>query len=267
MMKSDVFRKASALVKEKKYAQAADALLRSGTVFSATAGLDGRPQARTAAYAFERDGALYFLTLKSSRAYAELSKTPYTEFCVCDATGSSVFRLSGKACFTEDEQTVGDAALSCPGALEKAGGELRMLIAYFLTGAKGMIEGAGEELGFSLPDPSGVLIGITFKKKAELRDRLSRILQRRESDPPPLERQELALFDGALFVFAAAAKELFPRMDIMPLERSAVFETYDEREEYTARAASIIGNAVIDKPEDLTWWLDHEKWRGGGFSG
>ena len=47
-------------------------------------------------------------------------------------------------------------------------------------------------------------------------------------------------------------------MDIRPIERAAVFETYDEREKYTALAAGIIGNAVIDKPEDLTYWLNLE---------
>lgn len=261
-----VFGEALRLAGEKEYVRAVDSLLRSFPVFAASIGLDGRPQARPAAYAFERDGAFYFLTLKSSRAYAELSKTPYTEFCAADPETGSALRLSGKACFTEDEQTVAQAALACPAVTEKAGGERKMLIAYFLTGVKGIIEIGGAESGFSLPDPSGVLIGVTFKKKAELRDRLTRVLQRRESEPPGLCRQDLALFDGALFVIAEAAKRTFPRMDITMLERSAVFETYDEREEYTARAANIIGNAVIDKPEDLTYLLDPDKWRGGTFS-
>ena len=48
-------------------------------------------------------------------------------------------------------------------------------------------------------------------------------------------------------------------MDIRPIERAAVFETWDEREKYTKLAARLIGNAVIDKPEDLTFWLDAER--------
>jgi hypothetical protein len=44
-------------------------------------------------------------------------------------------------------------------------------------------------------------------------------------------------------------------MDIRPIERAAVFETYDERERWTNEAAALIGNAQIDKPEDLTYWL------------
>lgn len=57
---------------------------------------------------------------------------------------------------------------------------------------------------------------------------------------------------------AEAAKAMWPRMDIRPIERAAVFETWDEREKYTGLAAELIGNAVIDKPEDLTYWLNAE---------
>ena len=37
-----------------------------------------------------------------------------------------------------------------------------------------------------------------------------------------------------------------------------MFETWDERERYTRLAAELIGNTVIDKPEDLTYWLNKE---------
>ena len=47
-------------------------------------------------------------------------------------------------------------------------------------------------------------------------------------------------------------------MDIRPIERAAVFETWDQREHYTKLAAALIGNAVIDKPEDLSYWLNPE---------
>ena len=63
---------------------------------------------------------------------------------------------------------------------------------------------------------------------------------------------------------AEAAKALWPRMDVRPVERAAVYETYDEREKYTSLASSKIGNAVIDKPEDITYWLDFRKWSEGG---
>ena len=63
---------------------------------------------------------------------------------------------------------------------------------------------------------------------------------------------------GALFVFAEAAKALWPRMDIQPIERAAVFETYDEREKYTLLAKKKIGNTRITKPEDLSYWTSEE---------
>ena len=49
----------------------------------------------------------------------------------------------------------------------------------------------------------------------------------------------------------------------MPQRRSGRESTYDEREKYTSLASSKIGNAVIDKPEDITYWLDFEKWKKG----
>lgn len=53
-------------------------LERSAPVYAATVGLDGRPQLRPVCFLFEQDGALYFLTAKSRRLYAELCKSPYT---------------------------------------------------------------------------------------------------------------------------------------------------------------------------------------------
>ena len=44
-------------------------------LFAATAGLDGRPQLRPAVFAFEQYGVLYFMTVKSSRMYAELCRS------------------------------------------------------------------------------------------------------------------------------------------------------------------------------------------------
>lgn len=47
-------------------------------------------------------------------------------------------------------------------------------------------------------------------------------------------------------------------MDIGPIERSALFETYDEREQFTGLAKRLIGNQMIRQPEDLTYWLNKE---------
>ena len=71
------------LIEKKEYVNAAAAVLYdSSAVFAATVGLDGRPQVRRALFAFEQDGAFYFITRKSSRMYAELSKTPYVQYAL-----------------------------------------------------------------------------------------------------------------------------------------------------------------------------------------
>ena len=228
-------------------------------LFAGTVGLDGRPEVRPVSFAYEKDGALYFLTMKSRRMYAELSKTPSVS--ICAGGGGTVFRLSGKVCFSEDAEVIETAVRERPDMLEAAGGEKKMLIAFFLLNAEAEVGSAlGEipEMSIRLPDPDGVLIGITIKKKTELRDRLVRVFGRREAEPPVTDPETLRLFDGALFVFADAAKALWPRMDVQPVERAAVFETWDEREKYVSLAASLIGNAVIASPEDITYWLNPE---------
>ena len=73
------------------------------------------------------------------------------------------------------------------------------------------------------------------------------------------EFAEPAEGEGGIAAAVEAAKALWPRMDIRPIERAAVFGTWDEREKYTKLAARLIGNAVIDKPEDLTYFLDPER--------
>ncbi|MBR4205579.1 MAG: pyridoxamine 5'-phosphate oxidase family protein [Clostridia bacterium] len=242
---------------------AARILSRFSPLYAGTVGLDGKPQVRPLSFAREADGALYFLTAKNLRMYAELSKTPYIELCARDAETETVFRLSGKVSFTEEDDVIEPCAELCPSVLRGAGGERKALIAFFLLGATASLESesGGGDLPFTelrLPDPTGVLVGITIKKKTELRDRLSRVLERREAEPLPLDAETAKLYDGALFVFAEAAKTLWPRMDIQPIERAAVFETWDEREKYTALAARLIGNAVISFPEDITYWLNPE---------
>jgi uncharacterized pyridoxamine 5'-phosphate oxidase family protein len=234
-------------------------LNRFSPLYAGTVGLDGKPQVRPISFAGEANGALYFLTAKNCRMYAELSKTPYIGLCAYDSETETTFRLSGKVSFTEDEDVIERCVTSCPTVLRNAGGDRKMLISFFLLEAS--LESGSPlfpSVELRLPDPSGILIGITIKKKTELRDRLIRVLERREAEPPTLDIETAKLCDGALFVFAEAAKVLWPRMDIQPIERAAVFETWDEREKYTAMAARLISGAVISYPEDITYWLNPE---------
>lgn len=253
----------AALLWDKKDAvnTVAQLLERSFPVLAGTAGLDGKPQIRPVPFLFAQDDALYFLTAKSRRLYAELCRTPYIQLCAFHRETETCLRISGKVCFAGDETLTERCVRQRPELLEAMGGEKKALIAFFLLEAKaeltvGLDEAVQTEL--RLPNPSGVLMGITIKKKTELRDRLSRILERREAEPMAATEETVRLYDGALFLFAEAAKAMWPRMDIRPIERAAVFETWDERERYTGLAAELIGNAVIDKPEDLTYWLNAE---------
>ena len=246
-------------------AATAERILRRFPLAAATIGLDGLPQVRPVELAFERDGALYFLTRKCLRFYGELSQTPFIQIMAFDPETKTEVRVSGKAVFTEDEEVLERGVNALPHALDEAGGEMKMLIAFFLTGMRAELASpcagiASAEL--ELPEPDGVLIGITIKKKPELRDRIVRVLERREEEPPEQEPELLKLYDGALFVFAEAAKAIWPRMNVQPIERAACFETWDEREKYTRLAARLIGNAVIDSPEDVTYWLNPETLKG-----
>ena len=236
-------------------------LERSAPVYAGTVGLDGRPQLRPVCFLFQQEGALFFLTAKNRRLYGELCKTPYIQLCVPERESETLLRISGKVCFTEDADLIRRCCSERPAVAEALGEEERALIAFFLLGVRAERTALYGEVPLearSLPDPSGLPVGITIKKKTELRDRLVRILERREAEPPALPDETARLYDGALFLFAEAAKALWPRMDIRPIERAAVFETWDQREQYTKLAAELIGNAVIDKPEDLTHWLNPE---------
>lgn len=236
-------------------------LEQSAPVYAGTVGLDGRPQLRPVCFLFQQDGALYFLTAKSRRLYAELCKTPYLQLCISERETETCLRISGKVCFTEEKDLILRCLRERPAMTAALGGDEKALIAFFLLDVRVERSAFFEEVpleALSLPDPSGVLVGITIKKKTELRDRLARILERREAEAPAAADELAKLYDGALFLFAEAAKALWPRMDIRPIERAAVFETWDQREHYTKLAASLIGNAVIDKPEDLSYWLNPE---------
>ena len=247
--------------KPDELAEIAALLEQAAPVYAGTVGLDGRPQLRPVCFLFQQDGGLYFLTAKSRRFYAELCKTPYLQLCVSEPGTEGCLRISGKVCFTEEKELISRGLREQPGMAAALGGDEKALIAFFLLGVRvertALLEEAPLE-AWTLPDPSGVLVGITIKKKTELRDRLTRILERREAEPPVTIDETAKLYDGALLLFAEAAKALWPRMDVRPIERAAVFETWDQREQYTKLAAELIGNAVIDKPEDLSYWLNPE---------
>ena len=231
-------------LRKEKTAEAAAALLGRCSVTAAVIGLDGRPEARPIALRSAEGGAITFELPRSTRFYAELSRKPLISLSVPDPDGDALLRIGGKICFSDD------------GEADRRGASV-----FFLTEASAEVSVGGEELSFPLPDPTGVLRGVTIRKKTELRDRLAKILIRREEEGAAAVSEDpftLKLYDGALFLFAETAKALWPRMDIQPMERAAVYGTWDEREKFVALAKRLIGNAVVDKPEDFTYWLNPE---------
>ena len=239
-------------------------------LYAATMGLDKEPKVYPAQLCFEEDGALYFACPKCEMFYGELSMHPFVCLCACSIDGT-VLRITGNAVFTEDEGIVSRCIESSPFLKEKWGAQPDMLIAYFLKDMSAEFTSLrnSDQRTISLGTPGSALVGISIKKDTELRDRIIKIMERREAEGPMPTEEAMAvldadalyaqrLYDGALMYFAETAKALWKRMDIGPIQRCALFETYDQLEEFTGFAKRLIGNATIDKPEDLTYWLNKE---------
>ncbi|MBQ2190971.1 MAG: hypothetical protein IIT70_07800 [Clostridia bacterium] len=229
-------------------------------LYAATMGLDKTPCVHYAELCFEKDGALYFACPKCGRFYGELSMYPAVKLCAFDGASGVELLIGGRPVFTEDEAVIAECLENSPSLREAWGGEPKMIIAWFLADAVCEFTRVkdGEKQVFELGSPENALIGVRIKKDKQLRDRLSAIMAERESAPAePNGLQKL--YDGAVLYFAECAKQVWPRMDVTPIERSAVFDTYDEREKFTLLAKKLVGNASIDKPEDLTYWLNKEQ--------
>lgn len=241
-----------------------DFLNKHPVLYAATRGLDKLPSLHPVRLCFIREGAIYFACAKCESFYGELSLSPNFALCAADEKSGRVLTLRGRAVFTEDAEIIEECAKSDPALDKKWGGDRAMLIAFFLTDgtAEFTSMSSSERRMIPLGAPENALIGIKIKKNTELRDRLIKLMERREAEKPETG-DEAALFsqklyDGALMYFAETAKALWPRMDIRPIERSALFETYDERESFTLLAKKLIGNANIDKVEDITHYINKQ---------
>ena len=237
-------------------------------LYAATLGFDKQPAVHPVRLCFEEDGAFYFSAAKCETFYGELSLRPAVSLCVSDPAAGLTFFMKGEAVFTEEEAVTARCLREDARLQQRYGAQPEMVIAWFLKDVACTFrqEEDGTERTIRLGDPAGVLTGIRLKKDKELRDRLVKIMAAREEEhPSPASEEEMdlqKLYDGAVLYVAETAKGLWPRMDIRPIERSLLYETYDERERYVNRAKEILGNTVIDKPEDLTWWLNKETLRG-----
>ena len=232
---------------------------------AATIGLDKRPQVRPVRFRFEKDGALYFNTIKCSRFYAELCADPHIQIAVYDPGTLTTFTLSATVFFTEDNEII-EACMSQSAFLRKQWGtQPEMVIAFFLRDVKAELRSLSEEIpdrSFMLDNSDNAPVGITIRKKKELKERLTKLLEERagqgREDLSGDVQERRKLYDGALALMAEAGKKLWPRMNVQILEPVLLYETYNEREDYMRRAGRRIGNAVIDQPEDFTWLLSDE---------
>ncbi len=104
--------------------------------------------------------------------------------------------------------------------------------------------------------------GIRFEKDDELRGRMVRVMTRRAAETPnPVEPQDVylqKLYDGTLLCFAEAAREVWPELDSGFLSDTMLFEDDNEKAEFMGLAQRLIGSVRIDKPEDITYWVNKD---------
>ena len=104
--------------------------------------------------------------------------------------------------------------------------------------------------------------GISFEQSDELRGRMLRVMARRKEETCVPEDQEAIflqkLYDGALLCFAEAARRVWPKVDTGSLSGCLFYEDEVEKAEFMERAGKLIGNRCIDKPEDITYWINKE---------
>ena len=66
------------------------------------------------------------------------------------------------------------------------------------------------------------------------------------------------LYDGTLLCFAEAAREVWPELDSGFLSDTRLFEDDNEKAEFMELARRLIGSVRIDKPDDITYWVNKD---------
>ena len=103
---------------------------------------------------------------------------------------------------------------------------------------------------------------ITFEEDQELHDRLAKVVRRRAAETITAETDEeiLAqkLYDAAILYFVESAKPLWPDLDAGAMEQSTLFQDENEQTEWIARVKKLVGKHVINKPEDITYYINKE---------
>ncbi len=213
-------------------------------------GLDKKPWIYSLGKASEINGTFFWLCDKSTQLYGSLSLNPDAQIYIEDNDGI-IYRLTGKAVFSEDEKILSECL---KGEKEK---DSSYQIAFFLKDARLTVTDGEESTSYILKPSDDVLAGIEMKKDREIRDRLAKIIEER-AGKSVTDREAQKFYDGALLAFGECAKKLWPSFNLMMLESSLLYETYDEREKYQSEAAAALGNITVKQVEDLTHYLSEE---------
>ena len=104
--------------------------------------------------------------------------------------------------------------------------------------------------------------GIRFERDDELRGRMVRVMTRRAAEAPnPVEPQDVylqKLYDGTILCFAEAAREVWPELNTGLLSDTMLIEDDNEKAAFMELAQRLIGSVRIDKPEDITYWVNKD---------
>ena len=227
-------------------------------LYAGTAGLDKTPAVHPVFSPVFLREAFSFPMAKCDRFYAELSLKPAFRLCAYNAAEDIELQVQCAAEFSEDASFVQELLPLYPGLTKRFGKDPGMYIACVLSAVRVTLRNRNTEETFLVPDSKGLIVKISLRKDNEIRDRILKLIERRAESRNEPDDDKQKLYDGALILFAEAAKELWPRMNILPLEQSLIYETYNEREEWVSRAKEKLGNLLITKPEDLTYSLSPE---------
>ena len=147
--------------------------------------------------------------------------------------------------------------------MKKIIGAFVLLLAVLLIcAAAGIFPGRQKTPQPAADQPLQTADGIIFEQCDELRGRMLRVMARRKEETCVPEDQEALclqkLYDGALLCFAEAARRVWPEGDTGSLSGCLLFNDEVEKAEFMEKAIRLIGDRRIDKPEDITYWINKE---------
>ena len=217
-------------------------------VFIGLKGLDKKPWIYSFEAPKEINGVFWWLCDKSTLLSGSLSLNPEIQLFIEDEEGV-VFRLTGKAEFSEDEAIISKCL--------RKDMKQEYQIALRLKDARLTITDGLDSKSLAVKQDDAGFAGVTIKKDREIKERLAKILEER-SERKVSSSDFQKLYDGVLLALGESAKKLWPSFNLMPLESTLLYDTYDERENYQNKAMALLGSITIKQVEDLTYYTSEE---------